>query len=185
MENNDSISNESKSKIDMKEIISWIKYLGSALLIALFLTRFVIINAYIPTGSMENTIMTGDRVFASRLHYLFTDPKRGDIVVFKYPDDEKLNYVKRVIGLPGETVEIKNGEVYVDNVKLEEPYIKEEMKKEDLGPYIVPEDSYFMMGDNRNNSSDSRRWFTTNYVHKSKLLGKVAFEYFPRPKWLW
>lgn len=185
MEDNDSITNESKSKIDKKEIISWIKYIVSAFLIAFFLTRFVIINAYIPTGSMENTIMTGDRVFASRLHYLFTDPKRGDIVVFKFPDNEKLNYVKRVIGLPGETVEIKDGEVYVDNVKLDESYLKEEMNKEDFGPYHVPEDSYFMMGDNRNNSSDSREWKTTNFVHKSKLLGKVAFEYFPRPKWLW
>jgi len=185
MENNDSIGNESKSQIDKKEIISWIKYLGSALLIALFLTKFVIINAYIPTGSMENTIMTGDRVFASRLHYLFTEPKRGDIVVFKYPENEKINYVKRVIGLPGETVEIKGSEVYVDNVKLEEPYIREEMIEEDLGPYHVPEDSYFMMGDNRNNSSDSRRWVTTNYVHKSKILGKVAFKYYPGLKWLW
>lgn len=90
-----------QNKVDYKEIISWIKYIGSAILIALFLTNFVIINAYIPSGSMENTIMTKDRVIASRLHYLFTDPKRGDIVVFKFPDDEKTNFVKRVIGLPG------------------------------------------------------------------------------------
>ena len=185
MENNDSIGKENKSKIDTKEIISWIKYIASAVVIALFLTRFVIINAYIPTGSMEKTIMPGDRVIASRLHYLFTEPKRGDIVVFKYPDDEKTNFVKRVIGLPGETVEIKNGEVYVDNIKLEESYLAEEMNKEDSGPYEVPEDSYFMMGDNRNNSRDSRYWQTTKYVHKNKILGKVAFEYFPRPKLLW
>lgn len=185
MENNESIGNENKSKIDKKEILSWIMYIGSAILISLFLTRFVILNAYIPTGSMENTIMPGDRVFASRLHYLFTDPKRGDIIVFKYPDNENENYVKRVIGLPGETVEIKNGEVYIDDVKLEEPYIKEEMLKVDYGPYHVPENSYFVMGDNRNFSKDSRVWITTNYVEKSKILGKVAFRYFPWPKWLW
>lgn len=185
MENNDSIGNENKSKIVMKEVLSWIKYIVSALVISLLLTKFVILNAYIPTGSMEKTIMTGDRVFASRLHYLFTEPERGDIIVFKFPDNESINYVKRVIGLPGETVEIKDGEVFIDGVKLEEPYLWEEMIAEEPQTYQVPEDSYFVMGDNRNNSSDSRRWFTTNYVHKSKILGKVAFRYFPRPKWLW
>ena len=185
MENNGSIDNGKESKINKKEIISWIEYILSAVVIAFLLTKFVILNAYIPTGSMENTIMPGDRVFASRLHYRFTEPQRGDIVVFKYPDNEEVNYVKRVIGLPGETVEIKNGEVYVDGVKLEEPYIKEAMITEDRGPYYVPEDSYFVMGDNRNNSNDSRYWTTTNFVHKSKILGKVAFEYFPRFKWLW
>lgn len=185
MENNDSIGNENKSKIDMKEIISWIKYIVSAVLISLFLTKFIILNAYIPTGSMENTIMPGDRIFASRLHYHFTEPKRGDIIIFKNPDNESENYVKRVIGLPGETVEIKNGEVYIDNVKFEETYLKEEMITEDKGSYQVPEDSYFVMGDNRNNSADSRAWLTTNYVHKSKILGKVAFRYFPWPKLLW
>ncbi len=184
MENNGSIGNENKSNVK-KEIISWIKYILSALIISFLLTKFVVLNAYIPTGSMENTIMPGDRVFASRIHYLFTEPKRGDIIVFRYPDDESVNYVKRIIGLPGETVEIKNGEVYVDGAKLEEPYIKEEMSKENFGPYQVPEDSYFVMGDNRNNSNDSRRWLTTNYVHKSKILGKVAFQYFPKFKWLW
>lgn len=185
IENNDSNNNENKGKVDVNEILSWIKYLGSAVLIALFLVNFVIINAYIPTGSMENTIMPKDRVIASRIHYLFSKPQRGDIVVFKFPDDEKTNFVKRVIGLPGETVEIKAGEVFVDGVKLDEPYLKEEMRKEDFGPYAVPADSYFMMGDNRNDSKDSRYWVTTNYVHKSKILGKVAFEYFPRPKLLW
>ncbi|WP_010248592.1 signal peptidase I [Acetivibrio cellulolyticus] len=185
MENNDSVNNESNKKIDYKEILSWIKYIASAVLIALFLTNFVIINAFIPTGSMENTIMPGNRVIATRLHYLFAKPERGDIVVFKFPDDEKTNFVKRVIGLPGETVEIKAGEVYIDGVKLEESYLKEEMRREDKGPYVVPADSYFMMGDNRNDSKDSRYWLTTNYVHKSKILGRVAFEYFPRIKWLW
>jgi len=202
MENNDSINNEKQnneeqnknnqqdnngkqSKIDYKEIFSWVKYIGSAILIALFLTNFVIINAYIPSGSMENTIMTKDRVIASRLHYLFSEPERGDIIVFKFPDDEKTNFVKRVIGLPGETVEIKEGIVYIDGVKLEEPYLKETPRVEDNGPYVVPEDSYFMLGDNRNDSADSRAWRTTNYVHKSKILGKVAFKYFPGFKWLW
>jgi len=185
MENNESIGNENKSKIDKKELLSWIKYIGAAILMSLFLTRFVILNAYIPTGSMENTIMPGDRVFASRVHYLFTEPKRGDIIVFKNPDNEKENYVKRVIGLPGETVKIKDGEVYINDVKLEESYIKEEMRVEEEKVYQVPEDSYFVMGDNRNNSNDSRRWHTTKYVKKSKILGKVAFRYFPWPKWLW
>jgi signal peptidase I len=185
IENDASDNLENKIKIDYKEILSWIAYLGSAVLIALFLTNFVIINAYIPTGSMEDTIKPKDRVIASRIHYLFAKPQRGDIVVFKYPDNEKVNYVKRIIGLPGETVEIKDGEVFIDGVKLEEPYLKEEMRIEEPKTFIVPEDSYFVMGDNRNDSKDSRYWVTTNYVSKDKILGKVAFEYFPRPKWLW
>lgn len=75
--------------------------------------------------------------------------------------------------------------MYIDGVKLDEPYLKETPRVEDNGPYVVPEDSYFMMGDNRNDSADSRVWRTTNYVHKSKMLGKVAFKYFPGFKWLW
>lgn len=184
MENFESTGNKDKKQEAFKEIISWILYLLGAVIIAIFITKYVIVNAYIPTGSMENTIMPGDRVIASRLHYAVGDPKRGDIVVFRYPDNEKILYVKRVIGLPGETVEIKDdGTVYIDGEPLHEPYVKEKVSG-DFGPYKVPQGSYFMMGDNRNNSMDSRYW-DDKYVKKEKIIGKVFFEYFPRPKFFW
>ncbi len=161
------------------EIISWVKLLAAALVFALCINQFVIVNARVPSGSMENTIMTNDRIMGLRLSYLFSGPERGDIVVFQYPDDEKIDYVKRIIGLPGETVEIRAGKVYIDGAAqpLDDSFIKEEAYG-DYGPYTVPEDSYFMLGDNRNNSRDSRFW-QNKYVKKNKILGKVYFRYYP------
>ena len=96
-----------KEKVNWKkEIWEWLKIIVSAAVIALVLNNFIIANSKVPSGSMENTIMTNDRVIGSRLSYLFADPKRGDIVIFHYPDDEKIYFVKRVIGLPGDTVDI-------------------------------------------------------------------------------
>ncbi|ADU74926.1 MAG TPA: signal peptidase I [Hungateiclostridium thermocellum] len=174
--------NSKKQKV-FKEIVSWSLCLLGAFIIALLLTKYVIVNAYVPTGSMENTIMPGDRIIASRIHYYFSEPKRGDIVVFRYPDNEEVLYVKRIIGLPNETVEIKDGNVYINGKLLEEPYIKEKAYG-DFGPYEVPEGCYFMLGDNRNGSTDSRRW-TNKYVKKEKILGKALFKYFPGFKILW
>jgi len=165
-------------KNDIKaEILDWTKHILIALVIAFILARFVIVNANIPTSSMESTIMVNDRIIASRLHYLFTTPERGNIVVFKYPDDENLLYVKRIIGMPGETVSINKGAVYIDGKKLDEPYISVSITG-NFGPYTVPEGSYFMLGDNRNNSLDSRYW-TNKFVSKDKILGKAIFKYYP------
>ena len=163
------------------EIISWIKTILLAVVIAVCINTFVIVNANVPTGSMENTIMAGDRVIALRFSYMFGDPKRGDVAIFKYPDDPtgKTNYVKRVIGLPGEIVEIIDGEVYIDGEILEESYIREETIGS-YGPYEVPEDCYFMMGDNRNNSLNSRFWDNT-FVEEDQMLGKVVLKYFRKP----
>ncbi len=162
----------------LKEIMSWFGIVIAAFISAFIITNFIIINAKIPTGSMENTIMAGDRVIGFRWSYLFSNPKRGDVVVFKFPDDESQNYVKRIIGLPGETVEIKSGIVYINGVALEENYLKETPYRENFGPYEVPERHYFMMGDNRNRSADAREW-TNKYVAKNKILGKVKFRYYP------
>jgi len=166
-----------------KELISWVKTIILAVAIALFIDFGVIVNATVPTGSMKNTIMEGDRVVAFRFSYLFNDPKRGDIVIFDYPDapeGETVLYVKRVIGLPGDTVEVSGGKVYINDEPLEEDYIREDMIG-DFGPYIVPDDSYFMMGDNRNDSLDSRYW-NDKYVKKDKILGKVIFKYYKKPE---
>ena len=166
------------SKEGKNEIISWIKTIAMAVVIAVLINSFVIVNATVPTGSMENTIMPGDRIIALRLTYYVSSPERGDIVVFRYPDDESVLYVKRVIGLPGETVEVKDGEVYINNsdTPLDDSFVKEQPVG-NFGPYEVPEGCYFMMGDNRNNSQDSRYW-VNKYVEEDKILGKVYFKYY-------
>lgn len=147
--------------------------------VVLIINNVLLINARVPSESMEKTIMTGDRFFGNRLAYLFSDPERFDIVVFKYPDDESQLFVKRVIGLPGETVEIKEGKVYINGSEtpLDDSFTPE-TPIGDYGPYVVPEDSYFMLGDNRNHSGDSRFW-KQPYVEKEKIVGKAILRYFP------
>lgn len=152
------------------------------LVVVFLIKNFVLINAVIPSGSMENTIMTGDRVFGNRLAYRFGDPERGDIAIFRYPDDESELYIKRVMGLPGDTIEIKDGLLYLNNSEepIAEPYLKE-IPEGDFGPYQVPEGCYFMLGDNRNKSNDSRMWENT-YVTRENVLAKAVFRYYPFDK---
>lgn len=171
-----------KKRARNKEIRSWILCIVITILITQIITRFVIINASIPSGSMENTIMTGDKLIAFRAAYMFKDPERGDIIIFEYPDNEEEWYIKRVIALPGETVEVRDGKVYINNSKtpLDEPYIREE-PIDDFGPYKVPENGYFVMGDNRNSSNDARDW-DTHYVTREEILGKAYFRYYPSLK---
>ncbi len=171
-----------KKKINWKkEIWEWVKIIVSAAVIALVLNNFIIANSKVPSGSMENTIMTNDRVIGSRLSYLFADPERGDIVIFHYPDNEKVYFVKRVIGLPGDTVDIYGGHVYLNGSQepLMEEYIREPMVPEIPMHFEVPEDCYFMLGDNRNYSKDARFW-TNTYVKKEKIIAKVLFRYYPK-----
>lgn len=152
------------------------------LVVVFLVKRFVLINAVIPSGSMENTIMTGDQIFGSRLSYEFGDPQRGDIAIFRYPDNEEELFIKRIIGLPGEKVEIIDGKVYINDSSepLEEDYLKE-TPTGSFGPYYVPEDSYFMLGDNRNDSRDSR-WWNNTYVKRDKILAKAVWRYYPLSK---
>ena len=127
--------------------------------------------------------MPGDRLIGNRLAYLKEEPQRGDIIIFKYPDDETQLYVKRVIGLSGETVTIREGEIYVDDelLPLAEPYLKENWTVA-TGDYVfeVPKDSYLVLGDNRNDSWDARYW-TNTYVHRDKILGEAVVVYWPFP----
>ena len=103
-----------------------------AVVIALVINNFIIINATVPTGSMEQTIHKKSRMIGFRLAYVFSEPKRGDIIIFKYPENEKENYVKRVIGLPGEYVEVKDGIVYINDEPIEESYVYFEGGSADL-----------------------------------------------------
>lgn len=159
-----------------KELFEYLKLLAIAIAVALIINNFVIVNAQVPTGSMNSTILEGDRIIGFRLSYLFSKPERGDIIIFRYPDDESQNFVKRVIGLPGDTVVIENGIVYVNGEILEEPYLNEPMYGS-FGPYFVPEGCYFVLGDNRNDSRDSRYWVNT-YVTSEQILAKAIFKYY-------
>lgn len=164
------------------EVLSLVKIVVIAVVFALVFTNFIIINAEVPSGSMRDTIWEGDRLFGFRLAYKFSEPKRGDIIIFKFPDDETQNYVKRVIGLPNDIVQIKNGRVYINGEELDEPYIKDYILDDgETYTYIVPEDSYFMLGDNRNNSKDSRYWVNT-FVKKEKIVAKVVVRYYSGEK---
>lgn len=167
-----------------RELWEYVRMIIFVVIVVLIINNFLLINAKIPSESMENTIMTGDRIFGNRLAYVFGEPERLDIIIFKYPDDESQLFIKRIIGMPGETVEIRDGKVYIDGSEtpLDDSYTPE-TPVGDFGPYTVPEDSYFVLGDNRNNSRDSRMWEHT-YVAEDKILGKAVLKYFPGIKLL-
>ena len=166
----------------MEELWEYIKMIIFGVVVVFIVNNVLLINAKIPSESMEDTIMTGDRIFGNRLAYINKDPQRFDIVIFKYPDDETQLFIKRVIGLPGETVEIRDGKVYIDGAEtpLDDSFTPEPPQG-NWGPEVVPEGSYFMLGDNRNRSKDSRFW-TNTFVKKEKILGKAVLRYFPSPK---
>lgn len=174
---------ESDEKVNNKKIIRHTIVVYLTIAVATFtavvlLYSYVLINAYIPSESMETTLMTGDRVIGNRLAYKFDhDPERFDVVIFYAPDSGEL-YIKRVIGMPGETVTIKDGKVYINgsDTPLDDSFIREPMETEGKSTYKVPEDSYFMMGDNRNESYDSRFW-DNPYVSKDKIVAKASLRY--------
>lgn len=158
--------------------IGWWLIPLAVFLIVFGLTRFVFFNTYVPSGSMKPAIETGDSVIGYRLAYKNRTPERGDIIIFHNPDNETWKYVKRVIGLPGETVSIRDGITYINGKALKEPYLKEPPAKEDFGPYFVPKNSYFCLGDNRNRSTDSRYWNNT-FVPLDKIIAKAVFTCWP------
>ncbi len=175
--------NKAEEKESAKKVVwEYIRMFAGVLIVVILLQNFVFINARIPSASMETTVMTGDRIFGNRLAYTFGDPERYDIVIFRYPDDETRLFIKRVIGLPGETVTIREDGIYIDDA--EEP-LSEDFCKEapDYSQWIgtswtVPEDSYFVLGDNRNNSGDSRYW-NNPFVARKKVLARADLRYWP------
>ena len=216
-----------------KEIFDWIVIIAIALFCAFFINNFILTNSYIPTPSMESNLPVGSRLFGFRLNYLFTKPKRGDVVIFDYgfncknckkmyqkndkqecpycntesKGSEKIHYIKRVIGLPGDHIEIKPdyvadsdmfkevkfaenmqvpcGHVYVNGESYQEKYLNEPMivdknryKGVDL---TVPDDCYFLLGDNRNNSEDARFW-PNQFINIKDIEAKAYWIYWPLHK---
>lgn len=150
---------------------------GWAIVLALILRTFVIQAFWIPSGSMIPTLEPGDRVLVIKFWYSLptVEPKRGQLVVFKYPVDPRRDFVKRIIGLPGDTVEMKQGRVFLNGVEISESYVvNNDSYNMDL--LTVPPDSYFCLGDNRPNSQDSRFW---GFVPRNYFRGPAVFRYWP------
>lgn len=164
-------------KSKTRNILDWVYTLAFALVLALVIRTFVAEARWIPSESMLPTLKVGDRLIIDKVSYHINGIKRGDIIVFKAPPSSKLNetLIKRVIGLPGDTVAIKNGLVYINNQPLNEPY-ELEKPRVDYNTITVPENSFFVMGDNRNNSYDSRFW---GMVPEELIIGKAVARYYP------
>jgi len=146
--------------------------------IILFQTTFML--SYIPSSSMEPTIMTGNIIFSTRYDVKEEDLERYDILIFVATDDPDITYIKRLIGLPGETIEVKDGKVYTDGTELDDSFINGSQNQVGNGIYEVPEGCYFFMGDNRNNSKDSRFW-DNPYVPAENIQAKAKCILFPFP----
>jgi len=189
------------------EILSWMAWIGGALLLALFINNAIIVNAVVISGSMENTISTNDRVFGLRTAYWFGSPSRFDVIVFNdpnFPDsaepplltrmtrfvtnifrssDRRIHsqdpFVKRIIGLPGETVQIIEGVVHINGVPLEgDNFYNGLISSAGLAahPLVIPEGHFFVLGDNRSNSQDSRNW---GVLCRNEIIGRIYFAIWP------
>ena len=158
----------------MKDFIKEKWWLLVLLCLVFFLRIKVFSLTYVPSESMVPTLQENDFLFATK--YDKTNINRYDIVIFDYPDNEYLCFVKRVIGMPGDTIEIKNGKVYANGVLCRDDFVSE--LSSDNGLYKVPKDSYFMLGDNRKHSHDSRFWKNT-FVKQKHIRGKVKCILFP------
>ncbi len=151
------------------------EHVALGFLIAVTLVLFVLQGYRVDGSCMEPHLYTGERVLDYKLAYATHGPQRGDIVIFAYPRDPRQTYVKRVIGMPGDTVAIKAGDVYINDQPLPEPY-KRFAAHGDWGPQFVPHDQYFVMGDNRDVSDDSRYW---GDLPRQKILGRAVACYWP------
>jgi signal peptidase I len=162
-----------------RTIIEWVAVIGGALAVALVIQAFLVQAFYIPSSSMEPTLAVGDRVLVNKLSYDLHDENRGDLVVFERPDGsagEIKDLIKRVIGLPGETVEIRDGAVLIDGRVLDEPYLADDEVLADFAPVTVPDDHVFVMGDNRDDSRDSRVF---GPIEDDSIVGRAFVRVWP------
>lgn len=165
----------------VKELLSLIIYIGIVVLLCFIIINFVGCRSRVDGESMMPTLNDKDNLWVDKLSYTFGDPKRFDVIIFNYNEDT--TYVKRIIGLPGESVRIdKDGKIYINDRLLVEDYGKEKISSNNLGrasqPVLLGKDEYFVLGDNRNNSSDSR-WADVGNVHREDIVGKVVLRIYP------
>jgi signal peptidase I len=171
-----------------RAFVDWVVVVGIALLVAILVRTFLLAHFVVDGTSMLTTLDTGDRVFVNKLSYRLHDPNRGDVVVLhQIGGSSERDLIKRVIALPGEEIEIQSCQVIIDGRRLEEPYLNPTIVTPgncggDYGPTVVPEDSVFVMGDNRAGSSDSR---ALGPIHESDLVGRAFVVFWPRSHWQW
>jgi signal peptidase I len=162
-----------------EELVAWVKTLVSAAVYAVLIVTFGFQVARVEGQSMAPTLEDQDRLIVNKLVYRIGDPRRGDIVMLYYPLNPDKSFVKRVIAEEGDTVRIVDGRVYVNDIPLKDDYVSNEYRShDDWGPQVIPEGYYFVMGDHRNNSSDSRHW---GMVPKRYIIGKVQLRWWPVP----
>lgn len=199
--NNNNENKQKKKKSIAREILEWVLTIVAAVAIALPIRAFAFEMVRVDGGSMNSTLENGEIMFVSKFEYASTwlsfpwqddetkenaarittggNPQRFDVVICRYPGRGDTNFVKRVVGLPGDTVEVREGYLYVNGEKYDEPYIKDEYRKGSLnnyGPYEVPEGEYFVMGDHRNNSNDSRM---QGSIPRNMIIGHARTVLFP------
>jgi len=161
----------------IREVRSWLRDIVFALATAIFIVVFVIQPVKVEGTSMQPRLVDQERIFVNRFLYRFTEIERGDIVVFWYPRDRSKSFIKRVLGVPGDEVEIRDGALYVNGSKVDEPYLRPDFRDHDyLRRQTVPPDQFFVLGDHRNSSNDSRNW---GFVPRSLIYGKAVFRYWP------
>jgi signal peptidase I len=164
-------------------IKEWVEPIIIAVILALIIRTFVVQAFKIPTGSMRPTLMEGDRIFVNKFIYRFKEPQRGDVIVFISPEDKKKDFIKRLVGLPGENVQISDGLILINGKPVEKGSKLREQYYYNTGDFgkegsvqTVPKDAYFVLGDNSSSSRDSRYW---GFMPKKHLLGKAIFIYWP------
>ncbi|HWR89258.1 MAG TPA: signal peptidase I [Dissulfurispiraceae bacterium] len=188
----------SRQPFTQSKIWEYAKAIITALILALIIRAYIVQAFKIPSGSMLQTLLIGDHILVNKFMYgteipftdkrvlILTKPKRGDIVVFKYPEDPSRDFIKRVIGIEGDIVEGKNKTIHINGKPVTEPYVQHTdsaqqyggvMQRDNFGPYLVPRDKFFVMGDNRDQSYDSRYW---GYVDLKEIRGKAFIIY-----WSW
>ena len=164
----------------IKELLAWLAMIAVVVAATYLVVTFVGQRTQVSGESMETTLSNGDHLIVDKISYRFRDPERYDIVVFPYRLEENTYYIKRIIGLPGETVQIVDGYVYINGIQLDEHYGNEIMEKPGIAaePVTLGEDEYFVLGDNRNNSQDSRAE-NVGLIHREDLLGRAWIRIWP------
>jgi len=189
-------------KLSKENVVrDWVEPAFEAIIIAIIIRTLFIQAFRIPSSSMEDNLLIGDHIIANKFVYgtylpwkedtmlRFADPKRGDVLIFRYPEDPRFMFIKRCMGLPGDKIEMKDKVLYINGKKLDEDFtFHKDMRifpgsiapRDNFGPVTVPPDSYFMMGDNRDNSSDSRFW---GFLPRKNIRGKAWIVYWPPTRW--
>ena len=178
-DNREDIETEEKPNV-MRELLGMLVYVGIVLAITFLIITFVGQRTHVSGESMENTLDDGDQLIVDKLTYRFHDPERFDIIVFPFRYKDNTYYIKRIIGLPGETVQIADGEIYINGEVLEESYGREVMQDAGLAaePITLGDDEYFVLGDNRNYSSDSRDP-SVALIHRKEISGRAWLRIWP------